>query len=330
MDLDAFYQQLFAPLAELGPFDPDTPLEPEPFDPMGEIPICRFLQRDGRFCTFVTTGLAVCPEQKPSRLGRYELLISSDDEAWAREVAADIGRMSFDVRFEGGHTFDLTSWAFETDTLQGILFEEAYRVRIDGQPFGVMWCLGITKRELGYARAHGTKSLISDLRRSEVFPHSDRMRRSVVGPGTDFLKAPLPLGTVGSVQSHSVQDLDLNFVRALSGHQAISAVTVMGRDLDELSTESIWFRLDVRLEDEIGLVQVRVPVEGKRLLGVPQLKVAWHEGILFPPTIRFCAVAPRTPHPRRRRLWNTYTAPTWIVRFSRRFHTSLIHVAEGL
>ena len=269
---------------------------------MGELSLVRFAKRHGRFTTFLSSGLVICPEQKPSRVGRYELMCVAEDEGWVREVLSDIARMSFDLRFDGGHTFDLSSWAFETDTLQGVLFEEACRVRVDGSPYGVLRCIGITRRELAYARKEGPRRLLVELKANGVYPASDARRRSVVAVGADLPRTPLPSGTAGSVLSHEVAGLDLSIVKGISGHQGVSAVTVLGRDLDETNAEEIWFRLDVRLEDEVGLVQIEVPVRSGEIGSPPVMRIAWHDGIVFPPYDKVLKDGARHPVPDAARL----------------------------
>ena len=287
MHRSTFYEELYAPLiAELGPLDASTPPTLEPFDPLEELTLSRFERRDGRFVTYVSSGLAVRPEQKVSTLGRFELLVSSDDEGWVREVLTDIARMTFDVRIEAGQTFDLSSWAFETDTLQGVVFEEAARVRIDRHPFGILRVIGVTRRELAYARGGSTHELVDALRKHGVHPRTDRRRRSVVAVGADLPQTPLPAvrsGTITSVLSHAVDQLDLTLVKGISGHHGVSADTVLGRSLDDLNSEELWFRLDIRLEDNIGLVQIKAPVTLGKLSAPPRLRIAWHDGIVFPP-----------------------------------------------
>ena len=287
MDAQALYRQLYAPLlAELGPLDAATPHALDPFDPLEELTLSRFERRHERFVTYISSGLALRPEQKRSTLGRFELLVTCDDEGWAREVLTDIARMTFDVRFDGGQTFDLSSWAFETDTLQGVIFEQACKVRIDHEAFGVLRCIGVTRRELAYARGHSSQELLAALRRKGVYPRTDRRRRSVVEAGAELPKTPLGVGRSGSMTSvitHAVEPLDLTVVKGVSGHQGVSAVTVLGRSLDDLNSEEIWFRLDVRLEDDVGLVQIKMPIRAGQLVGPPRLRVAWHEGIVFPP-----------------------------------------------
>ncbi|MBX2798658.1 MAG: suppressor of fused domain protein [Myxococcales bacterium] len=306
MRVQSVYGPLFEPLIEEnGPLDPQTPVSDTPFDPKGELTVSRFVRSQSRFVTFVSSGLCLRPEQKPSRMGRYELLIHSDDEGWAREVLTDVARMSLDVRFEPGHTFDLSAWAFETDPLQGVVFDEVSRTRIDGERFGVLRCVGITRTELAFARHAGGKSLLSRLRDRRSWPRSDRARRAVVDPRTERRKSPLPSAggaTVGRVLSHGVQGLDLSFVTPISGYRGVSAVTVVGRSLGEASLEELWFRLDVRLEDDMGLVQVEAPLVGGALRGPPRLRLAWHDSIVFPPYDALLAEGGSVPAPEARLL----------------------------
>jgi hypothetical protein len=53
------------------------------------------------FATYVTCELAVRKEQVPSSGGRYELLTTVEDEAWARNLLTALGSMSLEVCLAG-------------------------------------------------------------------------------------------------------------------------------------------------------------------------------------------------------------------------------------
>jgi hypothetical protein len=86
MDVREFYRQLFLPLEPLlGQVDPETIVAIVGFDAGGPLNFCTFgSERGDRFITYVSCELAVRPEQRPAECGRFELLVTCDDERWVR------------------------------------------------------------------------------------------------------------------------------------------------------------------------------------------------------------------------------------------------------
>ena len=187
MDYRSFYQKLYAPLeAAHGTLDTDTIAAIIGFDAGGPLNFCT-IGRDAsaRIVTYVSCELAVRDVQLPNAHGRYELLASCDEEDWVRSILSDIGRMSLDTAFNDGDTMDIGGWVNEgwfrrKPPLQGILFKTEATADIEGQPFGILRCIGITRPEMEHAQEHGSASLIALLETGGVYPHTMVNRKSVV------------------------------------------------------------------------------------------------------------------------------------------------------
>jgi Suppressor of fused protein (SUFU) len=181
MDEHRFYTELFAPLERtIGPLDSDTIVAIVGFDVGGPLNFCTIGHGKGRFTTYVSCELAVRSEQQPAEFGRYELLTTCDDEKWVRSIVTDIGRMSLEVAFDDGHTLDIGSWVEPTDFIQGVVFETVCESEIDGEAYGVLRVVGVSRPEMDFARAHGSSSLLERLTKAGVYPNTTAARSSVV------------------------------------------------------------------------------------------------------------------------------------------------------
>jgi hypothetical protein len=183
MDYRAFYARLFAPLEErLGPLDPDTLMAIIGFDEGGPLNLCT-IGRGGDVVTYVSCELAVREDQVPNASGRYELLVSGNDEDWIRQVITDTGDMSLRTAFNDGDTLDIGAWVNDDDgsdaSLQGLLFRQEVIVDIDGAPYGVLRAIGITRTEMELAREQGADALVARLQAADVYPHTLRGRAAV-------------------------------------------------------------------------------------------------------------------------------------------------------
>jgi hypothetical protein len=183
MDYQAFYARLFAPLeARLGPLDPDTLMAIIGFDERGPLNLCT-IGRGGDVVTYVSCELAVREDQVPNASGRYEFLVSGNDEDWIRQVITDTGDMSLRTAFNDGDTLDIGAWVNDDDgsgaSLQGLLFRQEVIVDIDGAPYGVLRAIGITRAEMELARGQGADALVARLQAADVYPHTLRGRAAV-------------------------------------------------------------------------------------------------------------------------------------------------------
>ncbi len=182
MNYRKFYSQLFKPLeASLGPIDRDTIVAIVGFDVGGPLNFCTIGRESvGPCITYVSCELAVREDQQPSEFGRYELLVTCDDEQWVRSIITRIGRMSLDTTFGHGHTMDICAWVEPDAPLQGVLFEQACRCRIGGKQFGVLRVIGVSRPEMEYAQEHGTPAVIERLTAAGIYSCTVVKRASVI------------------------------------------------------------------------------------------------------------------------------------------------------
>ncbi|OWK38026.1 suppressor of fused domain protein [Fimbriiglobus ruber] len=182
MDYKQFYSQLFAPLeTEIGPIDPHTLFAIMGFDGGGPLNFDTIGAKQGRpFVTYVSCELAVRKEQRPSSVGRFELLCSCDDEQWVRSILSELGRMSLRSTFGHGHTIDIGPKVGPDAPIQGVWLEAEYCVPIDDQVFAIYRVIGITRPEMEYKRTHGSEALEDTLKAGGVYPNTAVNRASVV------------------------------------------------------------------------------------------------------------------------------------------------------
>ncbi|HLW65794.1 MAG TPA: suppressor of fused domain protein [Gemmataceae bacterium] len=182
MDYQLFYRQLFEPLeALLGPIDKETIVAIIGFDVGGPLNFCTIGAGNGaKFTTYVSCELAARPEQLPARFGRYELSATCDDETWVRRILTRIGRTSEDVVFGHHHTLDIAAWVSADEPIQGVVLEKLCTAEIDGENYGILRCIGITRGEMEFKQMHGSNSLILELKHKGVYPNTEINRKSVL------------------------------------------------------------------------------------------------------------------------------------------------------
>ena len=175
MDYKRFYGRLFKPIqAAIGPIDRLTIVAIAGFDGGGPLNFCTIGAEEGKeFITYVSCELSVRPEQVPSSFGRYELLATCNDETWVRRTLSNIGRMSMEETFDHGHTLDLGPTVSESDPIQGVFFEKVCAVEIEGENYGILRCIGISRAEMEHAQEWGSASLIELLKRHKDLSSTD-------------------------------------------------------------------------------------------------------------------------------------------------------------
>jgi hypothetical protein len=181
MDYQRFYKQLFQPIEErIGHVDEASIMAIIGFDAGGPVTLCTVGRGHERFVTYVTCELSVRDEQQPAEFGRYEVMMTCDDEAWARNILTKIGQMSFESVFEHGDTLDIGPVVGPACPLQGLVVEEFARVTVDGRGYGILRFHGVTRPELEFAMASGTGELLERLQRAGVFPRTSVDRKASV------------------------------------------------------------------------------------------------------------------------------------------------------
>lgn len=179
-----FYALLFKPIADrLGPLDTETLMAILGFDFGGPVSLCTVGHSRERFVTYVSCELAVRDGQQSGKTGPYEVMMTCDDEDWARRILTRVGRMSFNSLFEHGHSIDLGEIVGAECPMQGLVVEEYARVPIDGRAYGILRIHGVTRPELEFAMMFGTNRLLDCLKRGGVYPRTSIHRRESVETG---------------------------------------------------------------------------------------------------------------------------------------------------
>lgn len=181
MGYQRFYQQLFQPIENrIGHIDEASIAGIIGFDCGGPVTLCTVGYGHKTFVTYVTCELAVREEQQPTEFGRYEVLMTCDDENWARKILTRVAQMSLECVFAHGHTIDVGPIVGKDCPLQGLVVEEFARVTVDGQNYGLLYFHGVTRAELGFAMKAGAHELLQRLRLAGVYPHTSVHRRESI------------------------------------------------------------------------------------------------------------------------------------------------------
>jgi len=180
MDYQRFYKLLFQPIEErIGHVDEASIMAIIGFDCGGPVTVCTVGRGREQFVTYVTCELSVRDEQKPAEFGRYEVMMTCDDERWAHKILTKIGQMSLESVFGHGHTIDISPVVEADCPVQGLVVEEFARV-VDGQSYGILYIHGVTRPELEFAMEAGSDALIERLRLGGVYPRTSIQRKDSV------------------------------------------------------------------------------------------------------------------------------------------------------
>jgi hypothetical protein len=174
MEERELYDLIFAPVvASLGTFDACCLTAIVGFWAGGPISLLTIgREQKEPFVTYVTCELAVQEDQVPSDIGRYEILITCDDEDWAWTILTKVGQMTTEAAFGSGHTLDIGPWVGEDDTLQGLAFEELCRSSLGGENYAVFRLHGLTRDELNSAVQFGVTDVLERRKRDGVYPRT--------------------------------------------------------------------------------------------------------------------------------------------------------------
>lgn len=172
METDAFYAEFLAPvIEEVGPFDRDTIVPIVGFDAGGPLSLCSVGRDRGEpFVTYVTCELALKAEQRPSRQGRYELMLMCDDEDWARTLLTNVGRMSLEAEFGHGHTLDIGAWGEPSSLIQGVAFELFASPHVGPEEYAIFRLHGLSRDDLAEAQEKGVDRLLARRRFDRSYP----------------------------------------------------------------------------------------------------------------------------------------------------------------
>ena len=129
---------------------------------------------------YVTSDLLFIIRQPKNSLGRYELAICLPTEGdWARKILFKLSHATVEEVFEAGYTADITAWVAPDCPLKGLLFRGLVSFDFEGQSFGILLCIGVTRAELDFTVGHGSDELLRRLESAGVFPVTDTQRPSI-------------------------------------------------------------------------------------------------------------------------------------------------------
>jgi len=177
----AFYAQLLAPVeAAYGPLDSTQLTPPVTFDEGGAVNLAT-VGRDRRsnFVTYVTCELACYTNQRPSPVGPFEILLTTNDQGWAQAVLTALGRLSFDDELDQGHSVNVGRIVGPNVSLQGVIFERFSTTKIGPRHYSIMRCIGITRAEMQWCLNFSPGALVKRYKQAGLYPNSDVRRASV-------------------------------------------------------------------------------------------------------------------------------------------------------
>jgi hypothetical protein len=174
MDVQDFYQLLLAPVvSEFGPLDTRSLSAIVGFDVGGPINLLTVgRDRGDAFVTYITCELAGREDQLPSEAGRYDLLITCDDESWAREMLTNVGWMTTEARFSHGNTLDISPWVGRKARIQGLAFEFFSQSSIANEPYCMIRLHGLSRSELEMAKALGVETILERHKKDGTYPRT--------------------------------------------------------------------------------------------------------------------------------------------------------------
>lgn len=181
MSYQEFYAELFRPVEDkIGAIDRDTLMPLIGFDAGGPLTLCTVGYKRRKYPTYLSCELAVRTAQIPSKaVGRYELMMTCDDERWACSVLSELGRMTMAARFEPGHTIDIGPYVGRSSRVQGLIFEQFSTGKIGRRRVGILGLVGVTRSELNVAMAHGSARVLSELKSAGTYPRTLVKRGSI-------------------------------------------------------------------------------------------------------------------------------------------------------
>lgn len=181
MNYEQFYKQLFQPIEErIGHIDEAGIAALIGFDCGGPVSLCTVGRGREHFVTYVTCELSAREGQHPAEFGRYEVMMTCDDERWAHKILTRIGRMSLESPFGHGHTIDIAPVVGTDFPVQGLVVEEFARLTIDGQCYGILYFHGVTRSELEFAMQSGADGLLERLRQAGIYPRTSVHRKESI------------------------------------------------------------------------------------------------------------------------------------------------------
>ena len=130
---------------------------------------------------YVTSDLLFFERQPENSLGRYEMALCVAEEGrWGQHVLYKLAQASVEETFDVGHTADIAAWVDPECGIKGLVFTRLVSFECEGQSFGTLLGVGLTRDELDFALEHGSKDILDRLQAAGVFPVTDLRRQSIL------------------------------------------------------------------------------------------------------------------------------------------------------
>lgn len=180
-DFAAYFRQLFAPVSNaLGPFDQMNLTPQVPFSEGGPVNLATIgRERRAPFVTYVTCELSCYCNQRPSPVGPFEILLTTNDQGWAQTVLTALGRLSFDDELDQGHSVNVGRIVGPGASLQALIFERFSTTKIGNRHFSILRAIGITRPEMDWVLRFSPVALVKRLKQFGLYPNSDTRRGSI-------------------------------------------------------------------------------------------------------------------------------------------------------
>jgi hypothetical protein len=182
VDYDDFYRRLFAPIVAIaGPEDPATLTSIVGFSAGGPVSLSSFRGKSDPGCvTYATCELSQYTEQGTDASPHFELFITTNEEEFASALLTGLGALSLEASLGHHHTVDTSDIVPAESNIAGVVLEEFARVDVDGEPYALLRCIGLTGAELAQVRRRGATHVLGLLTGAGIYPRTPVPRVAVV------------------------------------------------------------------------------------------------------------------------------------------------------
>lgn len=129
--------------------------------------------QDGKL--HVSCELVGNPAQPANRDGQYELAVCFPEaDSWALNLMLKLCHYTLETPLNHGETMDIGPAVPKGSPISALAFRKIGSYTAFGKPASVICCIGITKRELKFARQHGAEALFALMPDRFILTSSDR------------------------------------------------------------------------------------------------------------------------------------------------------------
>ena len=127
------------------------------------------------------TGDLFGKEQAKSDAGNYEFMIChSEEDSWGPNLISKLSYYSIESSINSGETMNIGAFAKSENTIKAIIFDKYAEFIIDECKYGIMLIIGITSKELEWAKKNGGKELLKKLKEYKIYPITNLKRESIL------------------------------------------------------------------------------------------------------------------------------------------------------